>query len=157
MPPLYSDGFLIVGDAAQMINPSHREGSNFAMAAGRMAGETVVMAKRAGDFTKKTLAQYQKKLNESFVLPDLFDHRDLETMAEKHLDLLTEGPELMAQTAMDYFNVDGRPKRDVQKAIVKRIFRHKAVNALIKSEMTFGNFLKMAKMGLKFRKLIKGK
>jgi electron transfer flavoprotein-quinone oxidoreductase len=156
LPPLYSDGFLIAGDAAQMINPAHREGSNLAMAAGRMAAETVIAAKRAGDFSKKTLSGYQKRLEDSFILPDLYDHRDLETMAEKHMDLIAEGPELMAQTMMEYFNIDGRPKRDAQKSIVRRIFRNKAVNSLIKSEMSFGNILKMAKMGLKFRKLIKG-
>lgn len=155
LPPLYTDGFLVAGDAAQMINPAHREGSNLAMSAGRMAAETVIAAKRTGDFSKKTLSSYQKRLEESFILPDLYDHRDLETMAEKHMDMLDVGPELMAQTMMDYFNVDGRPKRDVHKSIVRRIFRNKAVNGLIKSEMTFGNMLKMAKMGLKFRKLIK--
>lgn len=156
LPPLYADGFLIAGDAAQMINPAHREGSNLAMSAGRMAAETVIAAKRAGDFTKKTLSGYQKRLEESFILPDLYDHRDLETMAEKHMDLIAAGPELMAQTMLEYFNIDGRPKRDAQKSIIRRIFRNKAVNALIKSEMSFGNMLKMAKMGLKFRKLIKG-
>jgi electron transfer flavoprotein-quinone oxidoreductase len=160
MPPLYTDGFLVAGDAAQMVNPAHREGSNLAMAAGRMAAETVITAKRAGDFSKKTLSQYQKKLEESFVLPDLFDHRNLETMAEKYLSMINEGPELMAQSAMDYFNIDGRPKREVQKSIVKRLFRNKAVRDLLKSEMTVGNFFNMAKMGLKagfkFRKLIKG-
>ena len=48
MPTLYASGILLAGDAAQMINPSHREGSNLAMAAGRMAGETVIAAKKKG-------------------------------------------------------------------------------------------------------------
>jgi hypothetical protein len=55
------------------------------------------------------------------VIPDLFDHKDLETMVEKHMDLVAEGPELMAQSLYDYFQVDGRPKRDVQKAILQRL------------------------------------
>src|SRR5256885_17227021 len=49
MPPLYTDGMLLAGDAAQMINPTHREGSNLAMAARKMAGETVIEAKKKGD------------------------------------------------------------------------------------------------------------
>jgi electron transfer flavoprotein-quinone oxidoreductase len=159
MPPLYADGFLMAGDAAQMVNPSHREGSNLAMTAGRLAGETVVEAKKAGDFSAKTLSRFQKKLKDSFILPDLFDHKDLETEVEKHVNLLTEGPELAAQAAFEYFSVDGRAKRDVQKTILRRIFRNRSVNDLIKSEMTLGNAYNLMKMGikagLKFRKLQK--
>jgi electron transfer flavoprotein-quinone oxidoreductase len=59
MPKLYSDGILIAGDAAQMVNASHREGSNLAMTAGRLAAETVIEAKKKGDFSAKTLSAYQ--------------------------------------------------------------------------------------------------
>lgn len=157
MPPLYADGFLIAGDAAQMVNPSHREGSNLAMAAGRMAGETVIEAKSKGDFSSKTLSNYQKKLRDSFVIPDLYDHRNLESEIEKHMDFVAEAPTLLAQSAMDYFAVDGRPRRDVQAAIIKRALRNKGVKSLIASEMTWGNAYNLLKMGLKaglkFRKL----
>src|SRR3989338_6972228 len=73
MPPLYTDGFLIAGDAAQMVNPSHREGSN----------------------------------------------------------------------------VDGRAKRDVQSAILKKIFRNKAVRKIIKSELNLKNLLGLFKGAVK--------
>jgi electron transfer flavoprotein-quinone oxidoreductase len=159
MPPLYADGFLVAGDAAQMVNPSHREGSNLAMAAGRLAGETVIAAKRTGDFSAKTLALYQKKIRDSFIFPDLYDHRDLEKFAEEHLSLLTEGPEILCQAALTYFGVDGRPKRDAQKAILKRIFRNKTIKNLVKSELSVSHVYQLIKMGLKaglnFRKLLK--
>jgi electron transfer flavoprotein-quinone oxidoreductase len=48
LPPLYTDGFMMAGDAAQMINPTHREGSNLAMAAGMMAAQTAIQAKKKG-------------------------------------------------------------------------------------------------------------
>jgi len=150
MPPLFTDGFIVAGDAAQMINPSHREGSNLAMKAGQLAGETVIEAKKKGDFSAKTLAQFQKRLEDSFVLPDLFDHRDLEDMAEKHLPLLNEGPELLCQSALEFFGVDGRPKRDMFKSLLIRAFQNKALNDAVKSEMTLGNVFKMAKRGLKY-------
>jgi electron transfer flavoprotein-quinone oxidoreductase len=149
MPPLYMGGFLIAGDAAQMVNPAHREGSNLAMTAGRLAGETVIEAKKKGDFSAKTLADYQRRLRESYVIPDLYDHRDLETEVEKHMELVAEGPEILAQAAMEYFGVDGRPKRDVQKAIMKRIFRNRAVKNLIASEMNLKNAYSLFKMGIK--------
>jgi electron transfer flavoprotein-quinone oxidoreductase len=97
LPPLYTDGFLVAGDAAQMINPTHREGSNLAMTAGKLAAETVVEAKKKGDYSKATLALYQKKLEESFVIPDMEEHKDVEIKIEKNLDLLTVYPEIAAQ------------------------------------------------------------
>src|SRR6185436_6579375 len=69
LPPLYTDGFMLAGDAAQMINPTHREGSNLAMTAGKLAAETAIEAKQKGDFSKAVLVNYQKRLESSFILP----------------------------------------------------------------------------------------
>jgi electron transfer flavoprotein-quinone oxidoreductase len=154
MPPLYADGFLIAGDAAQMVNPSHREGSNLAMSAGRMAGETVIEAKKKGDFSAATLAGYQTKLRNSFIIPDLFDHKDLEPMVEKHMEIVNNGPELLAQAALDYFAVDGRARRDVQKAILQRVMRNPAVKELAKTELTLKNEYNLMKIALKMRVLL---
>lgn len=121
LPPLYTDGFMVAGDAAQMINPTHREGSNLAMAAGMMAAQTAIEAKKVGDFSKHTLSRYQKRLEESFVMVDMEDHKDVEHKVEKNMNLLTVYPEMAVQALYEYFTVDGRPKRDVQKSIVKRI------------------------------------
>jgi len=159
MPPLYTDGFLVGGDAAQMVNPSHREGSNLAMTAGRLAGETVIKAKKAGDFSAKTLSAYQKKIKDSFIHPDLYDTRDLETMAEKHLEMLAAGPELMAESMLDYFSVDGRPRGKVHMGILARAFKSPALRRALKTEMTFSNMCAMLKTGVKaglnFRKTLK--
>ncbi len=149
MPPLYGDGLLICGDAAQMVNPSHREGSNLAMTSGKLAAETVIEAKKKGDFSSKTLSGYQKRLRESYVIPDLFDHKDLEAEIESRPQLLTDIPDLVCQSAFEYFNVDGRPKRDVQAALLKRIFRNKAVRSLIKSELNFRNAMTIMKSAVK--------
>ena len=149
MPPLYTDGLLVCGDAAQMVNPSHREGSNLAMTAGKFAAETAVEAKKKGDFSAKALSVYQKKLRDSYVIPDLFDHKDLEDEVESRPELLTDLPELVCRSAFEYFNVDGRAKREVQSAILKRIFRHRSIRKLIKSELTFSNVMTLTKTALK--------
>src|SRR5579883_786609 len=65
MPRLFDDGVLVVGDAAMMVNNLHREGSNLAMAAGRMAGETAVHAAKVGDWSARTLSLYQELLEAS--------------------------------------------------------------------------------------------
>ncbi len=149
MPPLYADGLLIAGDAAQMVNASHREGSNLAMTAGKLAAETVAEAKKKNDFTSKTLSLYQKKLRQSFIMPDLYDHKDLENEVESRPELLRDVPDLVCQAAYEYFNVDGRPKRDVQSALLKKIFRNRGVRRLIKSELTVKNALGLMKGALK--------
>lgn len=125
MPKLYGDGVLVAGDAAMMVNGLHREGSNLAMTAGRLAGETVVEAKRRGDFTARTLSLYAAKLEESFVLKDLRKYRDLPELAERRPDLFGTFAELLNLAAHEMLTVDGLPKRDKQRKIWREVTRRK--------------------------------
>src|SRR5438309_260655 len=54
----YTDGVLVAGDAAHMINPLSGGGIVNAMKAGRLAGCTAAAAIRAGDTTARRLATY---------------------------------------------------------------------------------------------------
>jgi electron transfer flavoprotein-quinone oxidoreductase len=112
MPPLAEDGFLVAGDAAQMTNPAYREGSNLAMTAGKLAGETVIEAKVKGDFSKATLSSYVAKLQASYVLPDMEDIQDLEEHVENSPGFLEFYPKLACELAQLRFSADGVPKRD---------------------------------------------
>ena len=132
MPPLYADGMLLAGDSAQMINPSHREGSNLAMASGRMAGETVVEAKKRGDFSAKTLRLYREKLEASFLMKDLKDHKDVESQLRNNRALLTTYPRLLNDVLHEYFLVDGRPKREHKRRILDMVRRQRGYLALVK-------------------------
>jgi electron transfer flavoprotein-quinone oxidoreductase len=131
MPPLYTDGMLMAGDAAQMINPTHREGSNLAMAAGRMAGEVVIAAKTRNDFSKSSLAEYRKKLDESFVIKDMYDHRNIEDKVRKNRELLTVYPGMLCAAAHEYFLVDGAPKREHTKRIIKGLREKRGIVRLL--------------------------
>ncbi len=55
-----SDGVLIAGDAAHMINPLSGGGIVNAMKAGRLAGSTAAAAIREGDTSERRLAAYHK-------------------------------------------------------------------------------------------------
>ncbi|MDD5302366.1 MAG: FAD-dependent oxidoreductase [Elusimicrobia bacterium] len=112
MPPLAADGFLVAGDAAQMTNPAYREGSNLAMTAGKLAGETVIEAKKKGDFTKAALSAYVDKLKKSYVLPDMEDIQDLEEHVENSPGFLEFYPKLACELAQLRFSADGVPKRE---------------------------------------------
>ena len=111
MPPLFSDGFLVAGDAAQMTNPPYREGSNIAMTAGRLAGETVIEAKKKGDFSAASLSAYQLKLKASYVLSDMEDIKDLEDAVASVPGFLEAYPKLACDLAHLRFSADGVPKR----------------------------------------------
>jgi len=56
----YTDGVLIAGDAAHMINPLSGGGIVNAMKAGRLAGSTAAAAIRAGDTSERRLSAYHK-------------------------------------------------------------------------------------------------
>ncbi|MCS7172984.1 MAG: FAD-dependent oxidoreductase [Armatimonadetes bacterium] len=125
MPRLFGNGVLIAGDAAMMVNGLHREGSNLAMAAGRLAGETVIEAKRRGDFSARTLALYEAKLRESFVLQDLVKYRHLPELADRRPDLFRIYPHLVHDAVHEMLTVDGLPKRAKQRRIWQEITRRR--------------------------------
>jgi len=121
MPRLFDDGVLVVGDAAMMVNNLHREGSNMAMAAGRMAGETAIQAKRAGDWSARSLSRYRELLEASFVLQDLRKYQRLPDLVERRPDLLHLYPELLSEAVHEMLTVDGAGKREKQRRILRRL------------------------------------
>ncbi|HEV8339335.1 MAG TPA: FAD-dependent oxidoreductase [bacterium] len=121
MPNLFGDGVLIAGDAAMMVNGLHREGSNLAMTAGRLAGETVVEAKRRGDVSAAALAGYRERLEQSFVLQDLRKYRALPALADRRPELMAIYPQLVNEAVEEMLTVDGLSKRAKQKKIWRRL------------------------------------
>jgi electron transfer flavoprotein-quinone oxidoreductase len=118
MPPLAADGFLVCGDAAQMTNPAYREGSNLAMTAGKLAGETVIAAKKKGDYSKATLSAYETALKAGYVLSDMEDIKDLEEHVENSRGFLEFYPKLACDLAHLRFSADGVPKREHLKTAI---------------------------------------
>ena len=121
IPKLYTDGLLVVGDAAMMVNSLHREGSNLALTSGKLAAEAVIKAKEKGDFSAQSLSLYQRLLQNSFVIKDLMKYKDATHYLEKHRELFTVYPEMMSDAAYEMFAVDSVPKGDKQKQIFKMI------------------------------------
>ncbi|MBE3578124.1 MAG: FAD-dependent oxidoreductase [Limnochordales bacterium] len=131
MPPLYGDGFLVCGDAAGMVIAVHREGSNLAITSGRLAAETVVEAAEAGDFSARKLSAYREKLEQSFVLKDLRQYRHLTPMMERSPQFLGVYPGLLNRALQEFLTVDGVPKRQKEKQILRRILKERPVTALL--------------------------
>lgn len=58
----YGEGFVLVGDAASLIDPFSGEGIGNAMTSGKIASATIHKALLANDFSEKMLAEYDKNL-----------------------------------------------------------------------------------------------
>jgi len=111
MPELCGDGILVAGDAAAMtlVSGLALEGANFAIASGAAAAETIVAAKKAGDFSKKALSEYRSRLEKSFVLKDLETFRKAPRFLENSR-LYAQYPEFLCDAAERIFTNDGRPR-----------------------------------------------
>ncbi|HKW03756.1 MAG TPA: FAD-dependent oxidoreductase [Nitrososphaerales archaeon] len=113
IPPLFTNGMMVAGDAAMLVNALNFEGTNFAMISGKYAGLTAIEAKKAGsNYSASTLSLYRTHLEESFVLKDLKKFKDVPHYISTHKYFLTLYPQLMNDIFYKFFEVDGRPKED---------------------------------------------
>ncbi|SEB10868.1 electron transfer flavoprotein-quinone oxidoreductase [Thalassobacillus cyri] len=117
IPKLVGDGVIVAGDAAQLVNGIHREGSNMAMKSGSYAAEAILLAKQKGRFTEEVLAIYREKVYESFIGQDLKKYKDATETLENHPQYLKEYIPMMNRAARAFFTVDGTSKREKQKGI----------------------------------------
>ncbi len=69
------DGAIIVGDALGTLNQRTLSGVDMAMECGYQAAEVLIEAFRDGDYSQAKLNQFQKRLNNTFVIKDLYESR----------------------------------------------------------------------------------
>jgi len=132
MPDLHGEGWLIAGDAAHLVNAVHREGSNLAMTSGRIAGETIVWLKRRREpCDKEHLAEYRKRLEDSFVLKDMRKYRKVPDLLHGNRQLMDLYPRLLSGAAQTWLRVDGVDKRAKESAILRDLRRKRGFGGLI--------------------------
>ncbi|MEW8971741.1 FAD-dependent oxidoreductase [Mesobacillus jeotgali] len=125
VPRVAGNGVLVVGDAAQLVNAIHREGSNMAMASGQMAAEAIVEAKKDGDFSENSLNRYKEALFGSFIIKDLEKYKDAAHTFETYPQYFKEYLPMMNKAMSKFFTVDGTPKREKQKEIMRSVTAEK--------------------------------
>lgn len=120
MPALYTDGFLVAGDAAAftLTTGLTLEGANFAIASGVAAAETVIRCKQMGDFSRKSLSYYPELLKKSFVLKDLKTFKKAPHFLENPR-IYSLYPEIACDLAEKIFTNDGKPRRKIWKLLRK--------------------------------------
>lgn len=132
VPALFGDGWLVVGDAAHLVNAVHREGSNLAMTSGRLGGETVVRLKRIREpCIAANLASYRRQLEESFVLKDMKKYRKLPGLLHGNRQLLDLYPRLLSQAAQTWFRVDGIDKLTKERQILRSLRQARGLRGLL--------------------------
>ncbi|QCO15775.1 FAD-binding protein [Azospirillum brasilense] len=132
VPQLYGDGWMVVGDAAHFNNAAHREGSNLAMASGRMAAETVIELKQAGKpCNAANLAAYKKKLDDSFIMKDLKKYRNLPGIMHENKQFFGAYPDTLTAAAHSWFTVDSVDKKTKEKEIMKSFVKKRSIMGLV--------------------------
>ncbi|EJC80735.1 flavin-dependent dehydrogenase [Rhizobium leguminosarum bv. trifolii WSM2297] len=118
IPQLFGNGWVVVGDAAQLNNTAHREGSNLAMTSGYLAGHAIAEVRsRGGSMIRDNLSLYKRLLDESFVIKDLTKHKDLPRFLHANSQsLFVSYPKLISQAAQSFVRVDGASKLDKERA-----------------------------------------
>ena len=120
IPPIYGEGWMIVGDAGMFVNGVHREGSNLAMTTGRLAAETVIELRTENKpLTSRNLVRYREKLDDSFVMKDLKKYKRLPAIVERNPQFFTSYPELLNRAAHTLIAVDGVDKKAKERSIRK--------------------------------------
>lgn len=76
MPKLFGDGFVVCGDSASMVDVQKLKGIHLAMKSGMLAGESILKALVAGDFSENSLKLYDEKIKQSYVKDELYRVRN---------------------------------------------------------------------------------
>jgi len=118
MPKLYTDGALIAGDAAAMVNALHWEGTNMAIIAGKLAAETAIEAHSRGDFSQRVTSRYEDRLKEGFILKDLKQYRGFSRFLETHPQFMDVYPNFVNDAIGQFFTAYGKPKKELFKGML---------------------------------------
>ncbi len=129
---IYSDGMLVVGDAAMLVNAINWEGTNLALTSGIIAGETVIEAKKQKDFSSRTLARYRQRLEESYVLKDLRKYREIPGFFSSNPHFFSVYPETLNELAYMWHVVDEETKDAKIKQMKSTLYKRRSRIGLLR-------------------------
>jgi len=122
MPRLYTDGLILAGDAAGLLNNSFfHEGVNMAMASGIKAAETILKNRGKRRYDARSLGLYERLLSDCFVLDDMENCRDFMDIMHTHKELVNDYPHVVKDALLKYFEVSENPKRILKRDAFKEL------------------------------------
>ena len=125
IPTLYRDNVLVAGDAAALVmNLGFTiRGMDLCIESGRLAAETIIAAKEAGDYSAATLSKYKTAMDNSFIIKDMQHFRKMPKFIENHR-IFEQYPKMMDEIMSDLFIMYGqKPEKFKKKAMaaVKKV------------------------------------
>lgn len=138
MPKLYTDGAMVAGDAATMVNALHWEGTNMAIIAGKTAAETAVEAHKRHDFSAKTLSLYRESLKGRFVIQDLYQYRNLSRFLDTHPQFMGVYPSFLNDALGMFVNGYGKPKKQLYRDILRSLTSRRPLLRAFGDIVSFG-------------------
>ncbi|MEQ8202021.1 MAG: FAD-dependent oxidoreductase [Syntrophomonadaceae bacterium] len=123
MPRIIGNGVLVVGDGAGLcINLGYAiRGMDFAVASAECAARAVIDANRDGDFSEAGLQNYQRYMEESFVLPDMKLYRKFPHFLEGTPRIFAAYPRMAVDMLTDMFVMDGKPAQPLMKKMMPHV------------------------------------
>jgi electron transfer flavoprotein-quinone oxidoreductase len=117
-PRVYGEGLLVTGDAAGLgLNMLITvRGMEYAMASGVLAGRVIKGAKERNDFSASSLAEYEKRLNESFITKEMNTFRNGLHILENPR-IFTKYPQAIANLFEKVMGVDEEPKESLYRTV----------------------------------------
>jgi electron-transferring-flavoprotein dehydrogenase len=85
IPPVAGDGWMILGDSAGFLNSQRLKGIHLAIKSGMLAAETAFEALKKSDASTATLADFQRKVDSSWIKDELWKVRNFHQGFEKGL------------------------------------------------------------------------
>ena len=142
VPPVFTDGFMVAGDAAGLCytNGINLEGINLAMTSGALAADTAIKALEAADYSARTLSLYKKLLDDSFIIKDMKTFKNAVGMM--HLERLFQTyPRVLAAIMEKLYRVDGVPRSKLMRLARKEALKEVGLTGLVSDGFKIGRSL----------------
>jgi electron transfer flavoprotein-quinone oxidoreductase len=142
LPPLYTDGLMLAGDAAGICytNGINLEGINLAMTSGALAAATAIEALNANDFSARMLSRYKKRLDRSFVIKDMKTFKNAAGMMRTDR-LYQTYPRLLSAIMEKVYRAGSTPRSKLLRLIRKEAMKEVGLKNLIADGYRIGRAL----------------
>lgn len=122
MPKLFTEGMLVVGDAAGLgLNMLVTvRGMEYAIVSGVLAGRTIKRAKERNDFSASSLSEYERLLIESFILQEMKSFQYVPSLL-RNPRLFSKYPQLICDLFEKVMWVDEEPKGRIYQTKIEEL------------------------------------
>ena len=148
IPKLYTNGAMVVGDAAMLINNVNFEGTNLALVSGKLAAKAAIVALDCNDVSKNTLKLYENYIKESFIYQDLKSYKNImEDVKKRKKSFLDFYPKQATLFFKNFVEASGVEKKKVYLNFIYQFFKSRSFIELFKDlftliKMFLGVFIK---------------